>query len=99
MKNAFGGGTITVTAAATGVPGTRTLKLSEQASLMAVGFEGKGPGTHLWRRVLVPITQAGGTVSIAYRRAASPRLYQVTLNMLCPIGSVVIKEWNAAALP
>jgi hypothetical protein len=95
MKYAFGGGTITVNAAGAGTPGTRTLKLSETATRMAVGLEGKAPGVHLWRRILVPITQAGGTVSIAYRRAASPRLYAVTLNMLCPIGSVIIREYNA----
>jgi hypothetical protein len=81
------------------VPGTRTLKLSEQASLMAVGFEGKVParicGAGCSSRSPRPAAPSPSPTAAPRR----PALYQVTLNMLCPIGSVVIKEWNAAALP
>lgn len=98
MKLAYGGGTITTTAAAAGVPGTRELVLQEGLDVVAVGFEGKGPKGN-FRRVLIPQMVATGNVSTAYRRSAANRVYQVTFRALVPMSQIRIREWNAAALP
>lgn len=97
MKLAWGGGVITTVAPATGVPGTRTLVLSESVGIFSVGFEGKGP-EGLWRRVMVPQMQPTANLQTPYRRAAAAREYPITWNAICPISSVVIKDWNLAGL-
>jgi hypothetical protein len=98
MKLAYGGGTITTVAAATGVPGTRELVLQEGLDVVAVGFEGRGPKGQ-WRRVLIPQMVATGNVQTDYRRSANNRVYAVTFRALVPLNQIRIREWNAAALP
>lgn len=96
MKLAYGGGLITTTAAATGVPGTRELVLQEGLDVVSVGFEGRGPQGQ-WRRVLIPQMVATGNVQTAYRRAADNRKYAVTFRALVPMNQIRIREWNAPA--
>jgi hypothetical protein len=98
MKLAYGGGTITTTAAATGTVGTRTFTLGEGIDIVSIGFEAKG-AKGLWRRVLIPQVVATGNVQTPYRRAANNRVYPVTFRMISPMSSVVTKEYNAPALP
>lgn len=97
MKYAYGGGTITTVAASTGVPGTKTLALSDSLDQMALGFEGKNQ-FGFWRRVIVPIVVSTGTVQTNYRRVAGARLYPASFDALCKPGDISIKTMTAAAL-
>lgn len=106
MQLAYGGGTITTTAAATGVKGKKTLVLSEELQYIAVGLESFGaPRTGMtggevpWRRILVPKVASSAQIQTPYRRAASQRLYPVTFTSLSAISTMTIVELNASALP
>jgi hypothetical protein len=52
----------------------------------------------MWRRILIPMVQNTASITTKYRRAAEARTYGVTFNAICPVGSVIIKEWNVAGL-
>jgi hypothetical protein len=96
-KLAFGGGTITTTAASTGVIGKKTLVLSETIDQLALGFEGKN-SLGFWRRYIVPIVSSTGTVTTTYRRVADKRMLTVTLSAQCKLSDITIAEMTAAAL-
>lgn len=98
MKLAYGGGTITTTAAASGIPGFRTLTLAEGIDVVSIGFEARNAKGQ-WRRCLIPQMVATGNVQTPYRRAANNRVYPVTFRAISPLSSIVLTEWNAAALP
>ena len=95
MLLAYGGGTLTTTAAGASTPGTRTLQISSEVSYFAFGFEGKNAKAQ-WRRVLVPYCVSVGNASTTYRRADSQRMYEISLRSLVAPEDVIIKEWNAA---
>lgn len=97
MKLAFGGGTIAVVAAATGVMGKRTLTLASKLDKLALVFEGIGP-EGFYRRVQVPVVSSTANASIAYRRAADARRYSVTFRALVDPSDVDIIEKTANAL-
>lgn len=106
VKLAYGGGTITTTAAGTGVKGKKTLVLSDETQYIAVGLEsfahprvGMTGGEVPWRRVLVPKVISVAQVQTPYRRAASQRVYPVTFTSLSAISACTIIELNASALP
>lgn len=98
MRTAFGGGTITTTAAAVGVVGKKTLVLSSDLDHFALGLEGKNP-EGFWRRILVPEVVSIADVEVTYRRSANLRLYKVSFWALSAIEEVVISNMTAAALP
>lgn len=98
MRTAFGGGTITTVAAATGVIGKKTLALSSDLDHFALGLEGKNPNG-FWRRILVPEIVSIADVEITNRRAANLRLYKVSFWALSAIEEVTIVDMTAAALP
>lgn len=98
MKLALGGGTITVTPPATGVPGTRTLVISTDMDKLCLGMEGQNE-FGFWRRFRIPLITSEGNVAARYRRAADARRYNVKLNALCAPEEVEIVEMNLAALP
>lgn len=97
MKLAYGGGTITTVAAATGVPGKKTLTLADPLDQLAVGFEGINP-QGFFRRVYIPQVVSVADVTTAYRRAAGERLYAVELRAICPPSSIKIVDKTAAPL-
>lgn len=98
MKVAFGGGVITATPAATGVPGTRTLAVGNELDQFALGFEGRNE-KGFWRRVLIPVVLSVADAEAQFRRAAAPRKWNVSFKSLVDINQCTIKEMTAAALP
>lgn len=97
MKWAYGGGTITTTAAATGTPGTSTLQISDEMEDLVLGLEGQND-KGFWRRILIPRVKSVADVTTNYRRSNSPRTYAVSLRSLVAPSAVTIKNQDAAAL-
>lgn len=97
MKLAYGGGTITDTAAGSGTPGVRTLTLSTDMDTFAFGFEVRNE-LGFWRRYLIPKVKSVAQVKTAFVRAKDKRMYDVSFQSLCPPEEVVIREMTAAAL-
>lgn len=97
MKLAFGGGTIVVVAAATGVMGKRTLSLASKLDKLALIFEGLGPDG-FYRRVQVPVVSSTANAQVAYRRASEARRYAVTFRALVDPSDIDIIEKTATAL-
>lgn len=98
MRLAMGGGTVTTTAPATGQIGKKTLQLANDLEHYALGLEGKNP-EGFWRRMLIPDVVSIADVEVANRRAASLRLYKVSLWCLSSIEQVTIVNMTAPALP
>lgn len=97
MKTAYGGGTLTTQAAATGTIGKDTLVLSDTLDQLAVGFEGINP-KGFFRRVYIPVAMSIASVATPYRRAAAKRMYPTTLRAICAPSSIQIVDMTAAAL-
>lgn len=98
LKLAYGGGTITTTAAATGVIGKKQLVLAEGVTELALGFDGFNK-QGFFRRVKLPRVLSVANVQTAYRRAADARRYGVTFRCIAPPSQVTIYDKTAAALP
>ena len=98
MKLAYGGGTITTVAPATGVPGYKELTIAQDIEHLTLGLEGMNSKTE-WRRVLWLDVLSVADVETSYRRAETQRLYAVSFRLVSPISSALIREWNLAALP
>lgn len=98
MKLAYGGGTITTVAPQTGVPGYRELTIAEDIEHLTLGLEGMNTKTQ-WRRILWLDVLSVADVETSYRRAETQRLYAVSFRLVSPIQSMLIREWNVAALP
>jgi len=98
MKLAYGGGTITTVAPATGIPGYRELTIAEDIEHLTLGLEGMNTKTQ-WRRVLWLDVLSVADVETSYRRAETQRLYAVSFRLVSPIASAIVREWNLAALP
>jgi len=98
MMNAMGGGTITVTPAASGVPGIAVLQLADDLVQYAVGFEGKNQ-YGFWRRCLFQPCVSTGKIAAKFRRAKDKRMYQTEFPYTGAVSSIVIREMNAVALP
>jgi hypothetical protein len=98
MKLAFGGGTITVTAASSGVIGKETLVISSDLDQLVVGMEGVNK-YGFYRRVLIPLITSAADVEAVYRRSADARRYKTSLVALCAPEEVVIVNKTANALP
>jgi hypothetical protein len=97
MKLAYGGGTITTVAPATGVPGYKELTIAEDIEHLTLGLEGMNTKTQ-WRRVLWLDVLSVADVETSYRRAETQRLYAVSFRLVSPINSALIREWNLAPL-
>lgn len=102
MRYAYGGGTITTTAAATGVTGKQRLVISEEVEHFALGLEGQAPPrtgiATPWRRLLIPDVTSVAQVETAYRRSDQQRVYPATFTSLVPVSQIIIDELNAVAL-
>lgn len=105
MKLAYGGGTITTVAPATGVPGYRELTIAEDIEHLTLGLEGEntktpsGSNVRQWRRILWLDVLSVADVETSYRRSETQRLYAVSFRLVSPISAMVIREWNLPALP
>lgn len=97
MRWAYGGGTITTTAAAAGTPGTSQLVIADEMEDLAIGLEGQNEAG-LWRRILIPRVKSRADVKTAYRRSNAPRTYAVSLRSLVAPSEVVIINCDAPAL-
>lgn len=97
MKLAYGGGTITVTPPATGIPGYRRLVISTDMDQLCLGLEGLNP-SGMPTRIRVPLITSEGNIAKKNRRAADARRYACKFNALCAPEEVEIVEINAAAL-
>lgn len=97
MMLAYGGGTIAVTAAATGIPGVSELTVADEVTHLTLGMEGKN-NKGFWRRVLFADVLSVAEVETSYRRAETQRLYAVSFRLVSPISSLKIREMTAIAL-
>jgi hypothetical protein len=97
MMLAYGGGEITTVAAATGIPGHKTLQISSDLTYFAFGFEGINP-FGLPRRVIVPISVSTANAKTRYQRAKKQRTYATSFESLVAPELVVIREITAEAL-
>lgn len=97
MKLAYGGGTITTTAAASGVSGVREYKIANELEHLVLGLEGMNAAGY-WRRVLFQDVLSVAEVETAYRRSETQRLYAVSFRLVSPVEDLVIREKFAAAL-
>lgn len=95
-KTAFGGGTITVTAATTGVPGTRKFNFSDEVTELALILQGKSP-EGFWRRVFVPRIISVGKIKQEYNRSKKKQLLAVELQAVCPVRDIVAADKTALA--
>jgi hypothetical protein len=91
-----GGGAKTVTAAGAAQPGKTVLKLSSNFSVLAAAILGSNEQGYP-RVFYIPKIQSAGQVQTAFRRAASQRLYPITLNALCDLSEMEIIDITAAA--
>lgn len=98
MKLAYGGGTITTVAPASGVPGYRELKVAEDIEHLTLGLEGMNTKSQ-WRRILWLDVLSVADVETSYRRAETQRLYAVSFRLVSPIDQMLIREWNVVGLP
>lgn len=98
MKLAYGGGTITTVAPASGIPGYRELTIAQDIDHLTLGLEGMNTKSQ-WRRVLWLDVLSVADVETSYRNAETQRLYAVSFRLVSPITGMLIREWNLAALP
>ncbi|MGW1676034.1 phage tail tube protein [Saccharopolyspora sp. NPDC002376] len=95
MRWAYGGGTITTTAATASEPGISTLKISDEMEDLVLGLEGQNE-FGFWRRIGVPRVKSRADVTTNYRRSANPRSYAVSLRSLVAPSQVSIRNMDAA---
>lgn len=91
---AYGTGKLTVTAPATGQPGTTALTLDVTLNTVAVCFIGKN-SFGLDRLFYVPTLVSTGKVKTSYRRAKSARLYPASFRAICAPTDIAITDATA----
>jgi hypothetical protein len=89
MQLAFGGGTITTTAAGLTQIGKKTLVLAEGVNEIMLGFDGLNQ-FGFYRRVQIPRVLSVANVQSVYRRAADARRYSVTFRAICKPSEISI---------
>lgn len=94
MQNAYGGGTITTTAASTTVPGQTQLALADALTAVAIVFYGANP-FGFQRSVYIPSLVASGKVKTEYKRVKSARLYPTTFTATCSMSAILITDLTA----
>ncbi len=96
LRYAAGGGTITTQNAAVGIIGKKTLKLSEELEVIALGFEGKNP-QGFFRRIIIPRVVATGKLKTEYDRSKNKQMYAAEFEAVCSIEEVQIFDKTANA--
>jgi hypothetical protein len=90
------GGTVAVTPAGAGQPGKSVLSLSTNFQTMAAAIVGKNQ-LGFARVLSIPQVISAGQVQTAYRRAASQRLYPLTLSAVCAFNQITWTDLTAIA--
>lgn len=98
VKYAWGGSAITITAAATGTPGTSKMVLSDDVAYWTYVLEMQNK-FGLARRIYVPKASMIGSGETSFRRASDKRMYPIRLTTLCKPGDIQIVDITAPALP
>lgn len=98
MQLAYGGGTVTSTAAASGTVGYDAFVPSAEVVQFSFGFEAKNE-FGFPRRVLVPIVIPAANVKTQFNRATKQRTYNVTLESLVEVDQCTFENVTAVALP
>lgn len=94
MLLAYGGGTITTTAATSTNPALQTLQIAPDLGLFSFGFEGQNE-FGFYRRVLVPIVVSVAQAKTKYSRAKAQRSYAVQFRSIVDPSQVVIQSMTA----
>lgn len=97
MKLAWNGGAITTVAAATGIPGTKKMSLTDTVVYWAVALETLNTKGFA-RRILWPKMTAVGSGETSFRRAADKQMHPMRWSMMCKPSEVQIVDITAAAL-
>ncbi len=90
LSLAFGGGTITSTAAGTGVWGSKDFIISDEMVQYSIGMEGRNKFGYP-RRAIFPIVKSVSAIETAMRRTEK-HMYAVTLRVLSPLSACVFHE-------
>jgi hypothetical protein len=98
VKYAWGGSAITVTAAASGTPGTSKMVLADDVAYWTYCLEMQNK-FGLARRIYVPKASMIGSGETSFRRASDKRMYPVRLTTLCRPSDIQIVDITAPALP
>lgn len=97
LRYATGGGIITTQAAGTGIIGKKTLRLSDELDVLALGFEGKNPWG-FFRRVIIPRVVSVGKIKAEFDRSKNKQMYAAEFESICPISDILIYDKTADAL-
>jgi hypothetical protein len=89
-------GTVAVTAPGAGQPGKSVLTLSTNFAQVAAVVIGKNQ-LGFARVLFIPQLVSAGQVQTDYRRAASQRIYPLTLNAVCPYNQITWTDLTAIA--
>lgn len=98
VKYAWGGSAVTITAPASGTPGTSKMVLADDVAYWTYCLEMRNK-FGLARRVYVPKASMIGSGETSFRRASDKRMYPVRLTTLCKPGDIQIVDITAPALP
>lgn len=98
LQLAYGGGTLTTVAAASGQPGYQNLVVNPELQLFSFAFEAENP-YGMARRVLVPIVSVVSNAKTTFRRADQQRTYNVSAESLVEVDQCTFRDINAVALP
>lgn len=98
LRLAFGGGTITTTAAAGGVGIVEEFTLSDNVDEFAVGLDMLTVGGKT-RRIYIPRAAGSGNVDVAFRRSAAKRTWPVAFAALCKPSDIIIRDIAPAPVP
>lgn len=98
MQLSWGGGDITVTAAASGVAGSQKMTLSDDIQYYTAALEMRNHFGFA-RRIYIPKVSATGSGDVAFRRAADKRTFPIRFASLCRPTDIEIVEITAAPLP
>lgn len=98
LQLAYGGGTLTTVAAASGQPGYQNLVVNPELQLFSFAFEAEN-AFGMARRVLVPIVSIVSNAKTTFRRADQQRTYNVAAESLVEVDQCTFRDINAVALP
>lgn len=96
MQLAFGGATVTATAAGASQVGKNTMVLNTALTYYVVGFESINQ-FGFWRRCVIPKCVSISNTKTAYQRSKKQRTYTVSINNLCPPEQILYSEMTAIA--
>jgi hypothetical protein len=97
IRVAYGGGTITTVAPASGVPGYRELRVTQDLEHLTLGLEAQN-ADNMARRVLFLDVLSVAEVETSYRRAETQRLYACSFRLISPIEDLIIRDYNLPAI-